>query len=98
MVKGQLPSSQADEYSKSLPDPNLHHIQKNQRQNIDEIDQAMIDAAIAASLENDVSNDLMKPFEQNSGGEPISSTTIEQPTIDELRAKRLAKFDRVGGN
>ncbi|CAB5104479.1 Josephin-domain-containing protein [Rhizophagus irregularis] len=97
VVKGQLPSSQADEYSKSLPDPNLHHIQKN-RQNIDEIDQAMIDAAIAASLENDVSNDLMKPFEQNSGGEPISSTTTEQPTIDELRAKRLAKFDRVGGN
>jgi hypothetical protein len=61
----------------------------------------MIDAAIAASLENDVSNnkeDSMKPAEQNSGSEPISSTTAVQPTIDELRAKRLAKFDRVDGN
>ncbi|RIA96626.1 Josephin-domain-containing protein [Glomus cerebriforme] len=96
VVKGQLPSSQADEYGKSLPDPNL------QRQNVDEIDQAMIDAAIAASLENnDVSNnkeDVTKPIdEQNNGSEPLSSTIAEQPTIDELRAKRLAKFDRVDG-
>jgi len=99
VVKGQLPSSQADEYSKSLPDPNLQRIQKNQRQNVNEIDQAMIDAAIAASLENDVSDNNVKSIEeQNSGSEPVSSTTAEQPTIDELRAKRLAKFDRVDGN
>ncbi|GBC07063.1 hypothetical protein RclHR1_07220005 [Rhizophagus clarus] len=99
VVKGQLPSSQADEYSKSLPDPNLHRIQKNQRQNIDEIDQAMIDAAIAASLESNNKRDLVKPVEEhNSSGEPISSTTTEQLTIDELRAKRLAKFDRSDGN
>jgi hypothetical protein len=53
-------------------------IQKNQRQNIDVIDQATVE-------------------EQNSGSEPISITT-KQLTIDELRAKRLAKFDRVGRN
>jgi len=98
VVKGQLPPSQADEYGKSLPDPSLQHIQKNQQQNVDEINQAMIDAAIAASLENDdVSNNkgIVKPInEQNFGSEPVSLATVEQPTIDELRAKRLAKFDR----
>ena len=98
VVKGQLPPSQADEYGKSLPDPSLR-VQKDQQQNLDEINQAMIDAAIAASLENDGgSNDkegIAKPInERNSGSEPVLSTTVERPTIDELRAKRLAKFDR----
>jgi ataxin-3 len=100
VVKGQLPPSQADEYGKSLPHPSLQHTQKIQQQSEDEINQAMIDAAIAASLENDdISNnkeDIAKPInERNSDSEPVLSTTfIEQPTIDELRAKRLAKFDR----
>jgi len=88
-----LPSSQADEYAKLLPYP-----QQQQQENVDDINQEMINAAIAASLENnDVSDnkeDIMKPInEQISGGESVSSTIAEQPTIEELRAKRLAKFD-----
>ncbi|CAI2184181.1 3099_t:CDS:2, partial [Funneliformis geosporum] len=102
VVKGQLPSSQADEFAKSLPNPNLQGIQENQQQNVDEINQAMIDAAIAASLEsNDVSvnkENLTNPIsEQSSGNELVSSMIVDQPTIDELRAKRLAKFDNGDG-
>ncbi|CAG8680405.1 7783_t:CDS:2 [Funneliformis caledonium] len=102
VVKGQLPSSQADEFAKSLPHPNLQGIQENQQQNVDEINQSMIAAAIAASLEsNDASvntDNVTKPIsEQSSGNELVSSITVEPPTIDELRAKRLAKFDNGNG-
>jgi ataxin-3 len=102
VMKGDLPISEADEVASKLPD-------KKDEDNLQEIDQKMIDAAIAASLgltvdennnlkDNDVNDvnddDVMK---RNNNDDNKDNVIINQPTIEELRAKRLARFGSDGG-
>ncbi|CAJ0768866.1 2926_t:CDS:2 [Entrophospora sp. SA101] len=55
VIKGDLPISQADENASKLPDPDTVNRIERDKSNLQEIDQEMMNAAIAASLGN--SND-----------------------------------------
>ncbi|CAG8506215.1 13167_t:CDS:2 [Ambispora gerdemannii] len=83
VVRGTLPISQADEYAAEHPEP----LGRTKEKSHDDIDAAMIEAAIAASLENNSSSS--SPISNNNQQDSEKSN---ETSIDEIRAKRLARF------
>ncbi|CAG8493501.1 9911_t:CDS:2 [Ambispora leptoticha] len=84
VVRGSLPICQADEYAIEHPEPKPGRTQKTSDQTSqDDIDAAMIEAAIAASLQTNPSSSSSV---SNNQQDTEKSNEI---SIDEIRAKRL---------
>ncbi|KAG9305805.1 hypothetical protein G9A89_001094 [Geosiphon pyriformis] len=86
VVKGLLSSSQADVYAEEHPEPFPERKDKSPEPiEDDEYEDAMVAAAIAASLENFSKENIGNSLSQSDQSTTIS-TTIE-PSLEELRTK-----------
>ncbi|CAG8475622.1 8879_t:CDS:2 [Paraglomus brasilianum] len=94
VVKGIFPSCQADDYAISHPEANEH---KENKKSAD-TDEEMLQAAIAASLLSlSETNDGQQESSSSSSSRVDSNSqptaTTPPSTLEELRKKRLARFD-----
>ncbi|CAG8818455.1 27635_t:CDS:2, partial [Racocetra persica] len=84
---GILPTSQADEYAISHPDP---IVQLSKGHNSYDSD---LDMAIAASLKSAETTDRAENLNNTHHQDLNSKSSANELSIDDLRAKRLAKFE-----
>lgn len=85
-MRGILPTSQADEYAISHPDPIVQLSKDHSSYDSD------LDKAIAASLKSTEATSRAENL-NNTHQDLNSKSSANELSIDELRAKRLAKFE-----